>query len=106
MCPTGNYPHYSIFLQLKDDLKPPAGPSGSYQLIAISKRLVPANLKVRKEAFNGFLKTHTMMCELISIKIVFEISGDEPTPISHVVILYESWLPSTKSVLLTVNPLT
>jgi len=42
-------------------------------------------LEIREETLNGLFKRDVVCCELVFLKIVFEIGGNEAMPIHHCV---------------------
>ena len=51
--------------------------------MTITILLVPANLKVRKEALNSFIERHAMLSEFVPLEVILEIRGSKPMPIDH-----------------------
>jgi len=51
--------------------------------MAITVLLVPANLKVRKEALNSFLEGNAMLSEVVPLEVILEIRWSKLTPIDH-----------------------
>ena len=51
--------------------------------MTITILLVPANLKVRKEALNSFIERHAMLSELVPLEVILEIRWSKPMPIDH-----------------------
>jgi hypothetical protein len=69
--------------ELKDDLQLPSAKRPAEQLMTITILLVSANLKVRKEALNGFIEGHAMLSEFVPLEVILEIRWSKPTPIDH-----------------------
>ena len=70
-------------LELKDDLQLPSAQCPADQLMTIPVLLVPANLKISKEALDSFLESQSMLSEFIPLEVVLEIRRGKPTPIDH-----------------------
>ena len=51
--------------------------------MTITILLVPANLKVRKEALHSFIERHAMLSEFVPLEVILEIRWSKPTPIDH-----------------------
>ena len=51
--------------------------------MTITILLVPANLKVRKEALNSFIERHAMLSEFVPLEVILEIRWSKPMPIDH-----------------------
>ena len=51
--------------------------------MTIAILLVPANLKVHKEALNSFIESNAMLSEFVPLEVVLEIRWSKPTPIDH-----------------------
>ena len=51
--------------------------------MTITILLVPANLKVRKEALNSFIERHAMLSEFVPLEVILEIRWSKPIPIDH-----------------------
>lgn len=45
--------------------------------------LIPANLKFRKEALNGFVEAYAMLSEFVPFEVVLEIRWSKAVPIDH-----------------------
>ena len=61
--------------------------SPAEQLMTITILLVSANLKVRKEALDGFIESHAMLSEFVPFEVILKIRGREVMPIDHWLIL-------------------
>jgi len=74
-------------IQLEDDLEPPSAERCADQLVAIAISPIPSYLEVLEEALDGFVKSHPMLKKLVTLEIVFEVSGRETMPVGQPFIL-------------------
>ena len=51
--------------------------------MTITILLVPANLKVRKEALHSFIERHAMLSEFVPLEVILEIRWSKPMPVDH-----------------------
>ena len=51
--------------------------------MTITILLIPTNLKVRKEALNGFIEGYSMLSEFVPLEIILDKRWSEPMPIDH-----------------------
>ncbi|OGP90456.1 MAG: hypothetical protein A2156_01860 [Deltaproteobacteria bacterium RBG_16_48_10] len=72
---------------MKDNLESSSADASANQLVAITIRLVPPDLKVREEAFYCLFKCDVMCSKFISFKVIFKVFGCEAVPVNHLKIL-------------------
>ena len=51
--------------------------------MTITILLIATNLKVGKEALNGFIEIHSMFSEFVPLEVILEIRRSKPMPIDH-----------------------
>jgi len=81
--PARNNPNYVFGLLLEDHLASSSAERRTNQLVAIAISLIPSDLEVLKEAFDGFVKADPVFKQLIALKIVLEVPGRETMPIGQ-----------------------
>jgi hypothetical protein len=52
-------------------------------LVAITILFVPANLKVRKKALNGFIQGYAVLSKFIPLEVILDIRWSKAMPIDH-----------------------
>lgn len=51
--------------------------------MTITILLIPANLKVRKEALHGFIEGHAVFSEFVPLEVILEVRRSKAMPIDH-----------------------
>jgi len=58
---------------LENNLEPSSTKRSADQLVPIAKPLVPPNLKVRKEALDGFVEGNCMLGKFVAFEIILKV---------------------------------
>ena len=51
--------------------------------MTITILLIATNLKVGKEALNGFIESHAVLSKFVPLEVILEIRWSKPMPIDH-----------------------